>query len=151
MQSKSGNRLWWIAAAVLCADQLSKALALRIAAPVNLWIASLIPSVYNTGAAFSLGSGGGWLLIALTGALAVAIAAYLIFGKNITTAERVGLLLTLGGGLGNLIDRIARPGVVDFISFNHIRFPVFNIGDICVCVGVGIAIIGMLAGARKKT
>ncbi len=151
MRSKRGDKLWWIAAAAALADQATKAAALRIAAPINLKIVSLIPTVYNTGAAFSLGRGGGWLLIALMGALIAAIAAYLIFGKNVTAGERIGLWLTVGGGLGNLIDRVARGGVADFINCNLFDFPVFNVGDICICVGIGVAAIGIITGMRKKS
>lgn len=146
---KEGKRIW-IAPAALAADQIAKALALKIARPIDLGIVSLIPTVYNTGAAFSIGRNGGWILIALTGVLIIAIAAYLLIGKRISRAERIGLWLTAGGGLGNLIDRLFRPGVVDFISCNLFDFPVFNVGDICVCCGVGIAIIGILIETRQR-
>ena len=56
-----------------------------------------------------------------------------------------------GGGLGNLIDRLFRTGVVDFIACNLFDFPVFNVGDICVCCGVCIAAIGIWMGMRKRT
>ena len=151
MPLKKEGKLVWIAIAALAADQIAKALALKIARPIDLKIVSLIPTVYNTGAAFSIGRGGGWLLIALTGALVAGIAAYLLFGKNVSRMERVGLWLAAGGGLGNLIDRLFRTGVVDFIACNLFDFPVFNVGDICVCCGVCIAAIGIWMGMRKKT
>ncbi len=49
---------------------------------------------------------------------------------------RVCLCLAAGGALGNLIDRIARGYVVDFIYFTPINFPKFNFADICVTGGV---------------
>ena len=151
MPLKKEGKQVWIAIAALAADQIAKTLALKIARPIDLKIVSLIPTVYNTGAAFSIGRGGGWLLIALTGALVVGIALYLLFGKNVSRMERIGLWLAAGGGLGNLIDRLFRTGVVDFISCNLFDFPVFNVGDICVCCGVCIAAIGILMGMRKRT
>ena len=151
MPLKKEGKLVWIAIAALAADQIAKALALKIAHPIDLKIVSLIPTVYNTGAAFSIGRGGGWLLIALTGALVAGIAAYLLLGKNVSRTARVGLWLAAGGGLGNLIDRLFRTGVVDFIACNLFDFPVFNVGDICVCCGVCIAAIGIWMGMRKRT
>ena len=151
MPLKKEGKQVWIAIAALAADQIAKTLALKIARPIDLKIVSLIPTVYNTGAAFSIGRGGGWLLIALTGALVVGIALYLLFGKNVSRMERIGLWLAAGGGLGNLIDRLFRTGVVDFISCNLFDFPVFNVGDICVCCDVCIAAIGILMGMRKRT
>jgi len=54
-------------------------------------------------------------------------------------AARIGLTLIVGGALGNVADRIARGYVVDFI---HVRgWPVFNVADIAVCVGVGLLVL----------
>ena len=150
MPLKKEGKGIWIALAALAADQTAKALALKITRPIDLRIISLIPTVYNTGAAFSIGRNGGWMLIALTGALVIAITVYLLIGKSISRTERIGLWLTAGGGLGNLIDRLFRIGVVDFISCNLFDFPVFNVGDICVCCGVGVAAIGILIEMRKR-
>lgn len=48
----------------------------------------------------------------------------------------VGASLLISGGIGNLIDRIFRLHVIDFIYFKCINFPVFNFADICVVIGV---------------
>ena len=70
---------------------------------------------------------------------------------------RVGLSLVIGGGIGNMIDRIAYGYVVDFLDF--CAFPsiwkwVFNIADACVCVGAGIVmlyfIIDIVKDAKKQ-
>ena len=50
--------------------------------------------------------------------------------------ERLGLAVVLAGGLGNLIDTLLRGYVVDFIHVHH--WPVFNVADICVGVGIGL-------------
>jgi signal peptidase II len=54
--------------------------------------------------------------------------------------DRLGLAVVLAGGLGNLIDTLWRGCVVDFIHVHH--WPVFNVADICVAVGVGLIFLG---------
>lgn len=53
----------------------------------------------------------------------------------------VSLILIVSGGIGNLIDRILRGYIVDFIKFDFINFPIFNVADISVTIGVLILII----------
>jgi signal peptidase II len=56
-------------------------------------------------------------------------------------ATSIGLALVLGGAFGNLVDRVVRGYVVDFI---HVRgWPVFNVADIAVVVGIGLLAIGL--------
>jgi len=54
----------------------------------------------------------------------------------------------LGGALGNLIDRIVFGPVTDFISVG--RFPVFNIADSSITIGVGLLILGLLISERRE-
>ena len=49
--------------------------------------------------------------------------------------------LVLGGGIGNLIDRVLNGEVVDYINLLFMRFAVFNFADICVCVGVALWVL----------
>ena len=58
--------------------------------------------------------------------------------------ERVAWILVVGGGVGNLVDRIRTGVVVDYLNLLFINFPVFNFADICICVGVGILILSIL-------
>ena len=51
------------------------------------------------------------------------------------------LSLVLGGGIGNLIDRVLNGEVVDYINLLFMRFAVFNFADICVCVGVALWVL----------
>ena len=51
------------------------------------------------------------------------------------------LVLVLGGGIGNLIDRVLNGEVVDYINLLFMRFAVFNFADICVCVGVALWVL----------
>ncbi|WP_370832777.1 signal peptidase II [Acidaminococcus sp.] len=62
---------------------------------------------------------------------------------------RLGTGLFLGGALGNLIDRIATGYVIDFVDFHF--WPVFNVADIFICVGVGLIVWSMLENETGKT
>ena len=57
----------------------------------------------------------------------------------------IAISLVLGGGIGNLIDRIFRGYVIDYIDINNLfSFPVFNLADICIVLGIVIIVIDML-------
>ena len=68
---------------------------------------------------------------------ALVLLAGLLLGKFQGPLMRTSITLILAGGLGNLLDRAFHPGgfVVDYIYFEPINFPIFNLADICVCVG----------------
>ena len=55
---------------------------------------------------------------------------------------RLAMIFQLGGALGNMIDRIRYGYVIDFISVKN--FPVFNIADSCISIGVAILLLGIL-------
>ena len=69
------------------------------------------------------------------------ICAALLRGYAQTVAGRLALVLICAGAVGNLIDRIFRNFVVDMIHFTLIDFPVFNVADIFVCVGVALVFL----------
>lgn len=107
--------------------------------------------INNTGASFSILTNKKYLLIVLSLIAIVIIIRYINTFKN-TIFNRIGLGLLLGGILGNLSDRILFGYVKDFISlyiFGY-SFPVFNIADICIVVGVIILIISILRGEDKN-
>ena len=54
----------------------------------------------------------------------------------------------MGGILGNFIDRVVRDGVVDYIGFQfgNYSFPIFNIADMAIVIGVGLALLEMIKG-----
>lgn len=64
----------------------------------------------------------------------------------------LGLSLILGGAIGNFIDRILRGEVVDFLDFYifNYHFPIFNVADSSLCVGVVLIIIATLIDERKN-
>jgi signal peptidase II len=111
--------------------------------------------VRNSGAAFSLGTGYTFVFPLIT----LAVMAWIGWTARKLRSVPWGLALglVLGGALGNFTDRIFRaPGVfvghvVDFISVfdpNGQGFPVFNMADSALCVGVGLAVLLELTGRR---
>ena len=77
---------------------------------------------------------------------------FILSKKNeISTCVLVSLGLILAGGIGNLVDRIFRGFVVDYIDFNPlIKCPVFNIADICVVLGCMLIIINLIINTIKE-
>lgn len=100
--------------------------------------------VANTGAAFSMGEGMGWFFAAFAFVVLIAIAVYLVRTPNVSKLETFALGLVAGGALGNALDRVLLGYVVDFIATDFINFPVFNVADIGVSVGVVLAFIGFM-------
>jgi len=58
------------------------------------------------------------------------------FGPVLNTFEQMGYGLILGGALGNGIDRFVAASVVDFLDFRLIHFPVFNLADVFINIGI---------------
>lgn len=136
----------YILAIVLCiaADQAVKFyvtahLALYGSAPLLPGIVELY-YIQNTGGGFSILAGHTWVLTVVTAALMVGIAALLIKKSFPHPLAMWTLTVILGGGLGNLIDRVRLGYVVDMFHFQFIEYPVFNVADILVVCGtIGFA------------
>ncbi|HEY9851243.1 MAG TPA: signal peptidase II [Leptolyngbyaceae cyanobacterium] len=140
------NRLFWIVAPIcLVLDQLSKYLVVqnfRLHETWPLWKGVFhLTYVRNPGAAFSLFSqGGGWLrwlsLIVSLGLIALAL-----FGPDLSRWEQLGYGFILGGAIGNGIDRFLLNYVIDFLDFRLINFPVFNLADVSINLGIACLFI----------
>ena len=97
--------------------------------------------LYNEGAAFSfLADAGGWQRWFLTGISAVVSVALVVWLRRVEPHQvylRVGLILILGGAVGNLIDRALQGYVVDFLIVHYEQhyFPAFNVADAAISVG----------------
>ena len=148
--------LFGVAAAVVVIDQLTKWWAVeRLSDGRVELIGSLqLNLVRNYGSAFSIGGGSGWGgLVSILG-LGI-IVGLLWFARSMTT--RLGLValgLVIGGAVGNLIDRAARSdrgfmggGVVDFVDLQW--WPVFNVADAAVVIGVVILLVVTLVGDQS--
>ena len=93
--------------------------------------------IHNTGAAFSMLSGGGarWFFVVLTVAFTV-FALWVLYAKKLThPMGRWTLAVIIAGAVGNLIDRALQGYVVDMFETLFMSFPVFNVADIYVTVG----------------
>ena len=94
--------------------------------------------VENRGVAFGMFSGQRWFILLLTGIIAVGLIWFYVMmpKKKEYFPLRVSLVLVLSGAIGNIIDRLFRGYVVDFFEFTFFEWPVFNVADIYVVVGV---------------
>ena len=81
------------------------------------------------------------ILIAATSVALLLVAYALFFRSRGKYLQQAALILVLGGGIGNLIDRVLNGEVVDYINLLFMRFAVFNFADICVCVGVALWVL----------
>ena len=89
----------------------------------------------NTGVAFSMFSDNRWILVIVTSVMLAAVLAFFLSGKVSGKLEVFSLSLLLSAGVGNLIDRNSLGYVIDYIDVRIINFAIFNIADICICVG----------------
>jgi signal peptidase II len=66
--------------------------------------------------------------------------------SKIHEIQRYAFCLVITGGFGNLIDRVLRGAVVDFLDFgiNSLRWPAFNIADSCICIAMALILIDIL-------
>ncbi|MBE6989763.1 MAG: signal peptidase II [Ruminococcaceae bacterium] len=95
-----------------------------------------LTQLHNYGAAWSSLSGRTALLIVVTTALIVAVLVLLVRRSIRHGLGVAGCLLVLGGGIGNLIDRVVHGYVVDMFDLLLFQYPIFNLADCFVVVGV---------------
>ena len=125
--------------ALVVVDQLVKhwvsaTIALNSSQPVvpNLLA---ITNLRNDGAAWSILEGQQWFFTVVT-LIALAVLAYLFYRWRRQPRLLWPLTLILAGAIGNFIDRLQNGYVVDMIELLFINFPVFNVADVCLTVGV---------------
>jgi len=151
-------KLYLISLFVFLLDILSKNfIQKKIMYGEQVEITSFLSLVHfqNTGAAFSfLSDQGGWqryFLIAIS-LLAVLYIPWLInqYKKNILIV--IGLLLILGGAIGNLYDRISYGYVIDFVYLHIAEFywPAFNVADSAISLGVLLFLYGSFKNYKKR-
>jgi signal peptidase II len=114
------------------------------------WLAPFarIVNWHNTGAAFGIFQGNNSVFVVLAFIIIALILAYFPTIPQSDYFFRLALSLQLGGAVGNLIDRLMRGFVTDFISIG--RFPVFNVADSCITMGVVVLLLGMWVEERKS-
>lgn len=143
---RMNKKNWLLVCLLVLIDQASKLLALNllnynVSVPVisNFFYFTLVK---NIGASFSILSGYVSLLIIVSIFAFLFIVRYLNKKKNMKNTERFSYCLVLSGLLGNLIDRMFRNGVIDFLDFKIFGYdyPIFNIADIFIVWGIFILI-----------
>ena len=144
-----------ISGLVLALDQWSKYLVRtqlevgQVWSPVE-WLAAYARIIHwnNTGAAFGMLPTAGIIFSVVALCVSVAIVYYFPRLPESQTAVRIALALQLGGAVGNLIDRILLGTVTDFISLAS--FPVFNVADASITVGVALLLAAMWVQDRRR-
>jgi len=135
-----------LAALIIVLDQASKWLILQVVMqpPRVIEVTGFFNLVltFNTGVSFGLldndSPWGPWLLSGLAVAIVIGLLIWLRQQSHLLPALAIGLIV--GGALGNVIDRMHQPGVVDFLDF-HLsgwHWPAFNVADSAITVGVAL-------------
>jgi signal peptidase II len=144
-----------IAAAIVALDQWTKKLVVtRMELGQSI---PLIPDVFhltshrNMGAAFGILQNQRWLFVVITIAVVIGILVSLVrIGKRQPRVS-LALSLVLGGAIGNFIDRVSTGQVVDFLDFTLINFPIFNVADMAITIGVALLLLDVLLEGRRRT
>jgi signal peptidase II len=149
--------LFLVAGVVIAADQITKAyIRANFTEGVDMWAPwpwlmpyARILYITNTGVAFGMFQGMGSIFMVLAIIVSVAILYYFPHVPAADWTLRVAMGLQLAGAMGNLIDRVLFQGrVTDFISVGD--FPVFNIADASITIGVLILLLGITIQEQQQ-
>ena len=139
-----------LALIVALLDQLIKALVRQFPLQTVFYeipgLFSLMRCI-NTGAAFSMLSGHTYLLAVFSFVLLAAVWMYAAKAMRLTSQARAAIACLVGGGIGNLLDRLLHSGVTDYIRLQFIDFPVFNLADIAITGSVAALLLMMITNA----
>ena len=131
----------------VCLDQLTKWMAviwLQGEPSFPLWRDVLhFTFVKNEGAAFGMLAEHRWVFMVVSSVAIVGLSVYLFRHRKDSLWIQIPLAMIIGGGIGNMIDRVMLGYVIDFIDFTLIDFAVFNVADSFVCVGA-VTLMGYL-------
>ena len=100
--------------------------------------------VKNFGAAFDLFSGSRIFLSIVSLIITLILLYIIIYKNNVSNIDLLSYSFVLGGTLGNGYDRITKGFVIDFINLNFISFPVFNLADISINIGIVLLIYSLI-------
>ena len=148
------KKLMRISVPVAAADQAVKAYIRHRMQGQTLFeipgIVAITPS-FNTGAAFSLLTGQPVFLAVASVVLLLAISFYASRTMHLTRAAQTAFCCMIGGGAGNLIDRMVFGGVTDYIRLLLFHFPVFNLADMAITGSIAVLLILLLTGRLEVT
>jgi signal peptidase II len=160
---RAGSRLWPAAAIVVC-DQITKLLIQHTIEPgasvrvLGDWV--LFTHQLNPAGAMSIRLGPPFFYLVVT-AVVSAVLIHTLVGRNLPRATRAALILVLAGAVGNMIDRVRMGAVIDFVDVEFFdfslpaidwgpimipgdtmtRWPVFNVADASVTVGILVLVL----------
>jgi len=160
----AGRLYWWLSLAVIAGDQAAKALVqaripLFESAPLIDGVVDLT-HVENKGVAFGLLNdaplGPAFKAMLTTAMAALALAGIALYARHIRPEERMaraGLSLILGGAIGNLIDRLSRGFVIDFVDvyWRGWHFWAFNVADASITMGAILVFFDLLLVSRHAS
>ena len=109
--------------------------------------------VGNTGAAFSSFQGNNAAFVIFVAVFLLLVAVWLYrSGNKLSTLQKYAFCMIIAGGAGNLIDRIFRGAVVDFLDFgiNNMRWPSFNVADSSICIAAALLVIDIFRSRKKN-
>lgn len=143
-------------AIIVAIDWLTKFLTVTYLKPIGDFplIEGVLHLTYaeNTGAAFGMLKDHRWVFLATSTVAIIGIYLYLLWvGEQLRPLLGISLAFIVGGGIGNMIDRIALGYVVDFINFELIDFAIFNGADSFICVGAALMVIYVLFFEMKES
>ena len=136
-----------LSALVVLIDYILKILVINNLKPIGS--ITVIPDLFsltyveNKGAAFGMLSNARWIFIVFTIVVIIFLIVFLFYKKPKSKLINASLVLIIGGGIGNLIDRIFYGYVVDYLSLSFFS-PVCNFADYCVTIGAFLLIIYLL-------
>ena len=151
--SSKATRIATVLILSIGSDQVLKELArifLRFSPPIS-YLDDFVRMEYaeNRGVMLSIGAAltpelRFWIFVVAVGVLLIGMLAYILWNREIDPTQTVAWSLLVSGGLGNLVDRVLRDGVVvDYVSvgIGMVRTAVFNLADVLVFAGVFILLI----------
>lgn len=143
------NLLFIIGLAVLFLDQFTKQLVKALSIQTSGHIVD-ITFTTNTGSLFSLFAGTQFIniIFIILSFIAIGVIVYL-FKEEKLLLRRISYVIILSGILGNLIDRIIYGRVIDFINFHF--WPIFNVADAALFLGVTMSIITLIREEKNNS
>ena len=143
-----------LAGIVVVLDQVTKLLVVghiaEYASAPGIPLLFRLTYVKNTGAAFGMLQDHRWVFLVFSVVAIAAILLYLWKTKPRSLLTRLALGMILGGGVGNMIDRIRLGYVVDFIDLSFMKFAIFNVADSFVTVGCVLLFLYLILETVKE-
>ncbi len=136
-----------LSAVIVILDYIIKLIVMTNLKPVGTF--EVIPGLFslkyveNRGAAFGMLADARWIFIAFTIIILIALIVFIVKKRITNKLFNAASILIIGGGIGNLIDRIFYGYVVDYLSVSFFP-PVCNFADYCVTVGAGLMVVYLI-------